>query len=190
MWLDYESIDNDTPTALKLDPKDPKRDFVMQLLARYGELNANPDPINRCDGAYCSRPNIDLDLQGAEQALSRLTSRPAAGLKVIDQLPEATMLRVETASGQRVVYSLLRNRAHSNVAFLLGESLRYQPGSTRSPFIRGAEQLPELHVQHSRRTSPGLCRRHGKRQRRRQLREDCRSLGRKAQPSAVLAVLP
>jgi hypothetical protein len=128
MWLDYEDIDNDKPTALTLDEKDPKRDFALQLLARYGELNARPDPINRCDGAYCSRPNIDLDLQNAEQALSRLTSRPAAGLKVIDQLPEATMLRIESQSGKREVYSLLRNRAHSNVAFLLGESLRYQPG--------------------------------------------------------------
>ena len=128
MWLDYETIDNDKPTALKLDEKDPKRDFAMQLLARYGDLNANPDPINRCDGAYCSRPNIDPELQNAEQALSALTARPAAGLRVIDQLPEATMLRIETSSGTRVVYSLLRNRAHSNVAFLLGESLRYQPG--------------------------------------------------------------
>jgi hypothetical protein len=98
MWLDYEAIDDDKPTGLKLDPKDPKRDFAMQLLARYGDLNARPDPINRCDGAYCSRPNIDPALQNAEQALSRLTSRPAAGLKVIDQLPEATMLRIEPAA--------------------------------------------------------------------------------------------
>ncbi|WP_413795046.1 MULTISPECIES: fatty acid cis/trans isomerase [unclassified Pseudomonas] len=128
MWLDYEAIDDDKPTALKLDERDPKRDFTQQLLARYGDLNAHPDPINRCDGAYCSRPNIDSTLQNAEQALSRLVSRPAAGLKVIDQLPEATLLRIETASGHREVYSLLRNRAHSNVAFLLGEEARYQPG--------------------------------------------------------------
>ena len=47
---------------------------------------------------------------------------------MIDQLPEATMLRIETANGKREVYSLLRNRAHSNVAFLLGEAYRYQPG--------------------------------------------------------------
>ena len=128
LWLDYEAIDDDTPTGLHLDKKDPKRDFANQLLARYGDLNASPDPINRCGGAFCSRDGIDPALQDAEQALSRLTSRPAAGLKVIDQLPEATMLRVETASGKRVVYSLLRNRAHSNVAFLLGEAYRYQPG--------------------------------------------------------------
>ena len=128
LWLDYQSIDNDTPTALKLDKKDPKRDFAQQLLARYGDLNARPDPLNRCAGAYCSRPDIAPVFQDAEQALSRLTSRPAAGLKVIEQLPEATMLRVEAADGRREVYSLLRNRAHSNVAFMLGEAYRYQPG--------------------------------------------------------------
>ncbi|MGZ0782923.1 fatty acid cis/trans isomerase [Pseudomonas saponiphila] len=128
MWLDYESIDDGKRSALKLDLKDPKKDFANQLLARYGELNAKPDPINRCDGAYCSRPNIDPALQDAEQALSRLASRPAAGLKVIEQLPEATLLRVQAPSGKREFYSMLRNRAHSNVAFMLGESLRYQPG--------------------------------------------------------------
>lgn len=128
LWLDYEAIDDDKPSGLHLDEKDPKRDFANQLLSRYGALNVSPDPINRCSGAYCSRPGIGPALQDAEQALSRLTSRPAAGLKVIDQLPEATMLRIETASGQRVVYSMLRNRAHSNVAFLLGEAYRYQPG--------------------------------------------------------------
>ncbi|PYY87006.1 peptidylprolyl isomerase [Pseudomonas sp. TKO26] len=128
MWLDYESIDDGKRSALKLDLKDPKKDFANQLLARYGELNAKPDPINRCDGAYCSRPNIDPALQDAEQALSRLASRPAAGLRVIEQLPEATLLRVQAPSGKREFYSMLRNRAHSNVAFMLGESLRYQPG--------------------------------------------------------------
>ncbi|MGY2255887.1 fatty acid cis/trans isomerase [Pseudomonas reactans] len=128
LWLDYEAIDDDKPTGLHLSESDPKRDFANQLLARYGDLNASPDPINRCTGAYCSRDGVDPAIQDAEQALSRLTSRPAAGLKVIDQLPEATMLRVETASGQRLVYSMLRNRAHSNVAFLLGEAYRYQPG--------------------------------------------------------------
>ncbi|WIE48346.1 fatty acid cis/trans isomerase [Pseudomonas sp. GM17] len=128
MWLDYESIDDDKASALVLDEKDPKRDFANQLLNRYGDLNARPDPINRCDGAYCSRPNIDPALQDAEQALSGLVSRPAAGMRVIDLLPEATMLRIQAPSGKRVFYSMLRNRAHSNVAFLLGESLRYQPG--------------------------------------------------------------
>ena len=128
LWLDYEAIDDDKPSGLHLDEKDPKRDFAKQLLTRYGYLNASPDPINRCTSAYCSRDGIEPALQAAEQALSRLTSRPAAGLKVIDQLPEASLLRIETANGKREFYSMLRNRAHSNVAFLLGEAYRYQPG--------------------------------------------------------------
>ncbi|MBC8881364.1 fatty acid cis/trans isomerase [Pseudomonas cerasi] len=128
MWLDYQKIDDDTPTGIKLDEKAAKRDFASRLIERFGTLNAAPDPINRCTGAYCSRPGLDSSFAQAEQALSRLTSRPAAGLKVIDQLPEASMLRIEGGNGKRVIYSMLRNRAHSNVAFLLGESYRYIPG--------------------------------------------------------------
>lgn len=128
MWMDYEDIDTDTPSGIQLDPRNPKRDFGLKLLQRTGSLNATPDPINRCQGAFCSRPQMSEEFRNAEQSLSRLVSRPAAGLKVINQLPEATMLRIEGQGGQRQVYSLLRNRAHSNVAFLLGEAYRYQPG--------------------------------------------------------------
>ena len=56
MWMDYEDIDTDTPSGIKLDPRNPKRDFGLKLLQRTGSLNAAPDPINRCQGAFCSRP--------------------------------------------------------------------------------------------------------------------------------------
>lgn len=128
MWMDYQDIDDDSPTGLNLPGPDPKSSFVQQLQARYVDINRRPDPINRCTGADCYRANFPQSQQDAEQALSRLTNKPAAGLKVILQLPEATMLRVEEDNGTVDVYSLLRNRAHSNVAFMLGESLRYQPG--------------------------------------------------------------
>ncbi|PTS84308.1 peptidylprolyl isomerase [Pseudomonas sp. HMWF032] len=127
VWLDYQAIDSDSPNALRLAAGDPKRSFAGALLERYGSLNARPDPINRCTGAHCHRSGIASELQRAEQSLSRLTGKPGGTLKVINQLPETTLLRVELAGGQREVYSLLRNRAHSNVAFMLGEELRYQP---------------------------------------------------------------
>jgi hypothetical protein len=128
LWLSYPPLDTDTPSALALEPLRPKQSFVSALLARHGSLNAKPDPINRCLSGNCYRTTVSPQLQAVEQRLSRLTARPAASLKVIDQLPEATLLRIELADGQREVYSLLRNRAHSNVAFIMGESLRYQPG--------------------------------------------------------------
>ncbi|MFG0585417.1 fatty acid cis/trans isomerase [Pseudomonas sp. zjy_9] len=127
MLLDYTTVDHRSPSALNLAGRDPKQQFAEQLLARYATLNARPDPINRCKGARCYREGLSKDLQHVEQTLARLTSRPAGGLKVIDQLPESTMLRVELDDGSREIYSVLRNRAHSNVAFMLGEELRYQP---------------------------------------------------------------
>lgn len=127
MWLDYIAADLHTPSGLGLPRQGAKGAFARALLARHADLNARPDPINRCDGAYCHRSGLPADLAAAEQALSRLSGRPAGGLRVIEHLPEATLLRVQRADGQREVYSLLRNRAHSNVAFMLGESLRYQP---------------------------------------------------------------
>ena len=128
LWLDYQSIDGSTPTALQLDEVKPKEDFAERLIQRYATLNARPDPINRCLGAHCYRETVAVELQRAEQSLSRLTNRPAAGLKVIEQLPEASMLAIDYGQGQTEVYSLLRNRAHSNVAFMVGEELRYEEG--------------------------------------------------------------
>jgi hypothetical protein len=127
IWLDYQAIDRKSPSALRLPGSDPKRGFAETLLERYGSLNVRPDPLNRCTGAHCHRPGLDAELQRAEQSLSRLAAKPAGGLKVIEHLPEATLLRLELADGRREVYSLLRNRAHSSVAFMLGEELRYQP---------------------------------------------------------------
>jgi len=126
-WMDYYPLDRKTPSGLALAGDDPKRQFSEQLLQHFGTLNARPDPINRCSGEHCHRDGLAADLQQAEQALSRLASRPASQLNVIHHLPEATLLRVEGDNGRREVYSLLRNRAHSNVAFMLGEELRYQP---------------------------------------------------------------
>ncbi|MEX6503781.1 fatty acid cis/trans isomerase [Pseudomonas zhanjiangensis] len=127
LWLDYPGIDSSSPSALALPGQDPKQQFAESLLSRYGTLNARPDPINRCSGEHCFREGLTPELQKTEQALSQLASKPASELAVIAYLPEATLLRIEQADGQRRVYSVLRNRAHSNVAFMLGENLRHEP---------------------------------------------------------------
>lgn len=127
LLLAYTAIDSSTPSLVALSKADPKRDFALRLLVRHATINAAPDPINRCHGTHCYREDQPVELQRVEQALARLTNRMAAGLPAILQLPEATLLRVEYADDRREIYSLLRNRAHSNVAFMFGESLRWQP---------------------------------------------------------------
>ena len=127
LLLAYTAIDSSTSSLVALSVADPKRDFAQRLLVRHAAINAAPDPINRCHGTHCYREDQPVELQRVEQALARLTNRMAAGLPAILQLPEATLLRVEYADDRREIYSLLRNRAHSNVAFMFGESLRWQP---------------------------------------------------------------
>jgi hypothetical protein len=157
LWLSYPALDTDTETGLVLDPAKPKQSFIDALLLRYGSLNAHPDPINRCTDGNCYRAHVSPQVQAVEQRLSRLTAKPAASLQVIEQLPEVALLRVELADGQREIYSLMRNRAHSSVAFIAGESLRYQPGLDTLTIYPGvhtsypnfifnvtAEQVPEF----------------------------------------------
>ena len=127
LWLDYPGIDASSATALSLSGADPKRQFAELLLRRYGTLNARPDPLNRCNAGHCYRDGLSAELRQTEQALSRLASKPASVLESVEHWPEATLLRIELVDGRRVVYSVLRNRAHSNVAFMLGENLRYEP---------------------------------------------------------------
>jgi hypothetical protein len=126
-WMDYSPLDRKTPSGLALDEAQAKQQFAGLLLKRFASLNARPDPINRCRDGHCYRPGLPVELRLAEQLLSRLAARPAARLPVINYLPEASLIRVEGLQGRREIYSLLRNRAHSNVAFMLGEGLRYQP---------------------------------------------------------------
>jgi len=128
LWLNYTKIDNDTKSALGLPDANSLRVFARRALKRFDAINARPDPINRCRTAHCYRKGLNSEAAAVEHTLARLGSRPAAGFKVINYLPEATMLRIEMSNGEREVYSVLRNRAHSNVAFIMGESLRYQAG--------------------------------------------------------------
>ena len=126
LLVSYEAVDTDVPTAIDYRSATPMNEFNAGLLTRFGALNVRPDPINRCDGDNCSRADATALQRDVEQALSTIASQPAARLPVVDHMPEASLLLVD-GDGEQAVYSLLRNRAHSNVAFMFGESLRYQP---------------------------------------------------------------
>lgn len=124
----YENIDDVSPSAENFTTEDPKQELVSRILQRFESVNAMADdPINRCQAMNCVRSNQPLWIQKADQALSTIAARPAADLAGINRLPEVTFVRVKHGQDKRTVYTLLRDRAHTNVAFILGEELRYQP---------------------------------------------------------------
>ena len=125
--ISYESVDTDLPTNIPFDTSTPMNEFNNTLLTRFAELNARPDPINRCDGEDCQRADVSAWKQRADHTLSAISSRRAANLPAVNFMPEVSMVHVQGSQGEQEIYSLFRNRAHSNVAFMMGESLRYQP---------------------------------------------------------------
>lgn len=125
MISSYADLDELAPVDVVYKTDNPKKELAERIMTTFAKINARPDFINRCEFPNCGRgeasPWHDVDNQ-----LSVLASKPAQNLAVIDFFPEVTFLRVTQAKGQREVYTILRNRAHSNVAFMLGESLRWQ----------------------------------------------------------------
>ena len=127
-WIAYHEIDTERPVAVAYRTDDPQREILGRLLARFASINDTPDPINRDDRAPRSR---------VEAELSVLSNVSAADMPVIEQMPEASLLRVYKDNGEREVFTLIRNRRHTNVAFVLGESLRYESDKDTLTVVRG-----------------------------------------------------
>ena len=125
--ISYASVDTELPTNIDYETSSPMNEFNDKLLVRLANVNARPDPINRCDADACQRRNVSTWKQHADQVLSAISSRRAANLPAVNFMPEVSMVHVRGSQGEQEIYSLFRNRAHSNVAFMMGESLRYQP---------------------------------------------------------------
>ncbi|MET0028450.1 MAG: fatty acid cis/trans isomerase [Candidatus Thiodiazotropha sp.] len=119
LWLVYENIDSSIPAHLLSGSDDQPYPALLQyLLQRLATVNATPDPINR------PKASLQTPLQ---RALSQLTGVPQREMASVGQFPEATLLQVTHGDDPVRVYTLIRNRRHSNVAFVMGESLRYEP---------------------------------------------------------------
>lgn len=127
----YHALDSDTPSGIVYHSDNPKQELLQTLLNQYPALTGNDDLINRCD--HCTQPT-DTPSATINRAFSKIAAKPAADLTAIRWLPEVSFIRInlDNESAEQpdkadfLAYSLLRNRRHSSVAYLLGESLRYQ----------------------------------------------------------------
>ena len=127
LFTTYAAPDDTVPTHMAFKTRDPKAEFATQLYAHMHKVMGPPDIINRCARGDCRLPGENAATQRANHALRRLAATPAAAVPVIKLLPEMVVLRVTAAGGEHLMYSLIHNRAHSNVAFLLGEDRRLLP---------------------------------------------------------------
>ncbi len=138
--LSYLELDTESPTATALQGQDMQSAFGELLFSRDPKLTQARDTLNRCADNDCNK-GLDVERVAVESALRPLTQARGKDMPGILWLPNLSFLRVDLPDGSYSVYSLVRNRAHSNVAFILGEDLRYLPEEDSLsivPFIAGS----------------------------------------------------
>jgi hypothetical protein len=140
--LSYRSIDTERDSAVAYETDSPGGELVGRLLALFAPINATPDPINRGEpitGATNRRHKASSS--DSDTVLAALSDVPAAKMPAIAHLSNASILQVTRPNGRLAIYTLVRNRRHSNVAFLLGESLRYEPEKDTLTIVPGVATL-------------------------------------------------
>lgn len=138
--IDYVFSDRlhgaDHGTQIRFSGADPVADFLGQILVRSPAVAGPPDTLNRCAHPPCDRKGASAAERGVERELQRLASEKGPW---VARMPEVSLLRVHVEpTGQRdLVYSLVHNDAHSNVAFLFGEAERRLPAEDTLSVVRG-----------------------------------------------------
>ena len=99
---------------------------ALMVSARMRSFAGPPDVLNRCEHGPCYSEGATPDQQRIEASLQTLASRPAAdaGMQFVNFMPDEAFLRVTAQGGGGHAYTLIRNKAHSNVDFMFPESDR------------------------------------------------------------------
>ncbi len=137
---DYDVVNDDLPVQIRYRTSDPKAEFVSLVSRRLKSLAGPPDVLNRCATPPCSLPGASPAQRRVETQLQTLTSRPASldAMAFIDFMPDVSFLRVATGNvGEDLAYTLIRNKAHTNVAFMFDEEKRREPEKDTLTIHRG-----------------------------------------------------
>jgi len=138
--LDYYFADElhglDRGTQIRFSGKDPKAQLLDMIASRSPAVAGPPDLLNRCPELPCVRKEATAEERAVEPALERLAAVKGAW---VARMPEVSFLRVRVdATGSRaLVYALVHNVAHENVAFMFGENERRIPADDTLTLVRG-----------------------------------------------------
>jgi hypothetical protein len=136
----YKVVNEDMPVQIAYRTSDPKAEFVSLIAARLKSAAGPADALNRCTQPPCYRPGASATERQVETSLQSLASKPASldAMGFIDFMPDVSFLRVSTGKpDQDLAYTLVRNKMHTNVAFMLDEEKRREPDKDTLTVYRG-----------------------------------------------------
>lgn len=123
----FPLLGKEIPTQVKFkSPKQAKQEMIQQVLwNRLKPITKNQlDPINwrKLESPYKSKPT------SIEMKLSKIVSlNSEIKYKFAQYFPEVSYLLVKPLKGETKFYTLIRNREHKNISWILGEELRLSP---------------------------------------------------------------
>jgi len=125
----FPLVDRQAPTGIAYrDERNAKQEFVARILNDYlaPSVRGSPDALNWKVLPLSAKATSELS--PAERVLSRITSIKAEDSTPFARFfPEFAILQMQSDGGRTKLYSLVHNREHSNVSWMLGEEDRLAP---------------------------------------------------------------
>jgi hypothetical protein len=122
-------------TQVKYQATDYKKEFFDQVRQRLGKAAGAVDTINRCRQDTCVRANTTPVQQRVDSEIRKLAKLKGHELGAF---PEMSLLRVKTDDAQGdLVYTLLIDKAYSNISKMLSEGSRRLPENDRITIFPG-----------------------------------------------------
>ncbi len=124
----FPTVASDIPTSIKYKKDaNSKMEFVSKVL--FYRLNEKTrgqvDGINWKNLELSSEVQMQMKTDSVEAHLRKISAIQASGKTPFAKyFPEMSYLMVEGEKGERRVFSLIMNREHENISWILGESLR------------------------------------------------------------------
>lgn len=133
----FPLLDVKTPTAMKFkDPNHAKKEFVDQVLNHYlkDEVKGEADFLNW----KTIKSPAKKHLTSVESILHDMVStKPKGKIRFPNFFPEDAYLIVKKEQGEPEVFTIIRNREHENISWILGEGLRLAPNEDTLTLLPG-----------------------------------------------------
>jgi hypothetical protein len=122
-------------TQIKYQTTDYKKELFEQFRQHLGKAAGEVDNINKCQQADCPRVNTTPTQQQVDNEIRKLAKLSGRELAA---LPEMALLRVKTGDPEGdLVYTLLIDKAYSNISKMLSAGSRRMPENDRITIFPG-----------------------------------------------------
>ncbi|HEY1080342.1 MAG TPA: fatty acid cis/trans isomerase, partial [Bdellovibrio sp.] len=127
----YPTVGSAEPTSVRFnkDDADTKKQMIEKIL--FYRLNdktrGSLDAMNWRNIVVPESVQKPFKPQGYEKILRKIAGIKGEEKPFAEYFPEFSYLKITAASGEQKVYSIMHNREHENISWILAESLRLAP---------------------------------------------------------------